>query len=67
MSKSTRVIEKGQATIPHELHEKYDLKPGDEVVWIDTDKGTVEKNVQAPADVRCSFPTPLQTRSARRS
>lgn len=43
MSESTRVTEKGQATIPEELREKYDLDPGDEVVWIDTDEGTAVK------------------------
>lgn len=43
MSESTRVTEKGQATIPHEIREKYDLEPGDEVVWIDTDEGIVVK------------------------
>lgn len=43
MSKSTRVTEKGQATIPKELREKYDLQPGDEVVWIDTEEGIVVK------------------------
>jgi AbrB family looped-hinge helix DNA binding protein len=43
MSKSTRVTEKGQATIPKDLREKYDLEPGDEVVWIDTDEGIVVK------------------------
>jgi AbrB family looped-hinge helix DNA binding protein len=43
MSKSTRVTEKGQATIPHELRKKYDLEPGDEVVWMDTDEGIVVK------------------------
>ena len=43
MSESTRVTEKGQATIPKELREKYDLDPGDEVVWIDTDEGIVVK------------------------
>ena len=43
MSKSTRVTEKGQATIPKELREKYDLEPGDEVVWMDTGKGIVVK------------------------
>lgn len=43
MSKSTRVTEKGQATIPKELREKYDLDPGDEVVWIDTEEGIVVK------------------------
>lgn len=43
MSESTRVTEKGQATIPKELREKYDLRPGDEVVWIDTDEGIIVK------------------------
>lgn len=43
MSKSTRVTEKGQATIPKELREKYDLEPGDEVVWLDTEEGIVVK------------------------
>lgn len=43
MSKSTRVTEKGQATIPKNLREKYDLEPGDEVVWMDTDEGIVVK------------------------
>lgn len=43
MSESTRVTEKGQTTIPKELREKYDLDPGDEVVWIDTDQGIVVK------------------------
>ncbi|RLM83838.1 AbrB/MazE/SpoVT family DNA-binding domain-containing protein [Halobellus sp. Atlit-38R] len=43
MSKSTRVTEKGQATIPKDLREKYDLEPGDEVVWMDTDEGIVVK------------------------
>lgn len=43
MSESTRVTEKGQATIPKALREKYDLEPGDEVVWMDTDEGIVVK------------------------
>lgn len=43
MSESTRITEKGQATIPKELREKYDLEPGDEVVWMDTDEGIVVK------------------------
>lgn len=43
MSKATRVTEKGQATIPKHLRDKYDLDPGDEVVWIDTDDGIVVK------------------------
>jgi len=37
------VTEKGQATIPKDLREKYGLEPGDEVVWIDTDDGIVVK------------------------
>lgn len=41
MSESTRITEKGQTTIPKELREKYDLEPGDEVVWVDTDDGIV--------------------------
>jgi AbrB family looped-hinge helix DNA binding protein len=43
MSESTRITEKGQATIPKSLREKYDLTPGDEVIWIDTDEGIVVK------------------------
>ncbi|WP_049999298.1 AbrB/MazE/SpoVT family DNA-binding domain-containing protein [Halococcus sediminicola] len=43
MGKSTRVTEKGQTTIPKNLREKYDLEPGDEVVWADTDEGIVVK------------------------
>lgn len=43
MSQSTRITEKGQATIPHELREKYDLKPGDEVVWLEGDEGILVK------------------------
>jgi len=43
MSESTRVTEEGQATIPKALREKYDIEPGDEVVWIDTEDGIVVK------------------------
>lgn len=43
MNEATRITEKGQATIPKELREKYDLEPGDEVVWVDTDEGIVVK------------------------
>ena len=43
MSETTRVTEKGQATIPKRLREKYDLEPGDEVVWVETDEGIVVK------------------------
>jgi AbrB family looped-hinge helix DNA binding protein len=43
MSQATRVTEKGQATIPKDIREKYDLEPGDEVIWMDTDEGIVVK------------------------
>ncbi len=43
MSEATRVTEKGQATIPKHLREKYDLEPGDEVVWVESDDGIVVK------------------------
>lgn len=43
MSEATRVTEKGQATIPKRLREKYDIEPGDEVVWVETDAGIVVK------------------------
>ena len=39
MSQSTRVTEKGRSTIPKELREKYNLEPGDEVIWLDIDGG----------------------------
>jgi len=39
MSKSTRVTDKGQTTIPKEFREKYGIDPGDEVIWIDTEDG----------------------------
>jgi AbrB family looped-hinge helix DNA binding protein len=43
MGETTRITEKGQATIPKPLREKYGLEPGDEVVWLDTDEGIVVK------------------------
>lgn len=43
MSQTTRITEKGQATIPHELREKYNLEPGDEVVWMDGENGILVK------------------------
>ncbi|MEM4780293.1 MAG: AbrB/MazE/SpoVT family DNA-binding domain-containing protein [Halalkalicoccus sp.] len=43
MSEATRITEKGQATILHELREKYDLEPGDEVVWMDGEEGILVK------------------------
>jgi AbrB family looped-hinge helix DNA binding protein len=51
MSEATRITEKGQATIPKSLREKYDLEPGDEVVWIDTDDGIVVRK-RTPTEAR---------------
>lgn len=33
MPETTRVTEKGQATIPQEVRESLGIEPGDEVVW----------------------------------
>lgn len=41
MSETTRITRKGQTTIPQELREKHGLKPGDTVVWEETDDGIV--------------------------
>lgn len=41
MGETTRITEKGQATIPKELRDKYSLEPGDEIVWEETDEGIV--------------------------
>jgi len=41
MGETTRVTDKGQTTIPQELRQKYDIEPGDEVVWLDTEEGIV--------------------------
>lgn len=41
VSETTRLTEKGQATIPKELREKYGLEPGDELRWIEADEGIV--------------------------
>ncbi|ERG90011.1 MAG: looped-hinge helix DNA binding domain, AbrB family [Haloquadratum walsbyi J07HQW1] len=43
ISKSTRVTDKGQVTIPEDLRKEYDREPGDEVIWIDTEEGIVIK------------------------
>jgi len=45
MSKTTKVTEKGQTTIPQNLREKYGIDPGDEVEWIETDDGLILKKV----------------------
>lgn len=37
------MTEKGQTTIPKRLREKYDLEPGDEVVWAESSDGIVVK------------------------
>ncbi|WP_247729658.1 AbrB/MazE/SpoVT family DNA-binding domain-containing protein [Halovivax limisalsi] len=43
MAETTRVSQKGQATIPQSLREKFDIEPGDQVVWKETDDGIVLK------------------------
>lgn len=41
---TTRVTRKGQVTIPKALREEYDLEPGDELRWVDTEDGiTIRK------------------------
>ncbi|MGB9966374.1 AbrB/MazE/SpoVT family DNA-binding domain-containing protein [Halobacterium hubeiense] len=35
------MTKEGQTTIPKELREKYNLEPGDDVIWTDTDEGIV--------------------------
>jgi AbrB family looped-hinge helix DNA binding protein len=50
MSQTTHVSEKGQATIPQHLRERYGIEPGDEVVWIDTgEEIVVRKRTQTGA------------------
>lgn len=41
MSETTRITRKGQTTVPQELREKFDLEPGDTVVWEETEDGMV--------------------------
>ena len=66
MSESTRVTDKGQATIPKTLREKYDLEPGDEVVWVDTNDGIVVKKRTQGSGRGMLVPedTPEETREA---
>lgn len=66
MSETTRITEKGQATIPKELREKYDLSPGDEVIWVDTDDGIVVKKRTRTAGRGLLVPddTPAEKREA---
>ena len=50
MGEVTRITEKGQATIPKPLRERYNLEPGDEVVWFDTGDGiAVRKRTRTEA------------------
>jgi AbrB family looped-hinge helix DNA binding protein len=37
----TRLTSKGQVTVPKALREKYDLEPGDQLVWDDRGEGLV--------------------------
>lgn len=64
VSETTHITEKGQATIPHELREKYDLEPGDEVVWMDTEEGiVVEKRTRTGGrGMLVDDDTPAETR-----
>jgi AbrB family looped-hinge helix DNA binding protein len=41
MGRTSTVTEKGQATIPKELRDKYGIETGDEVVWEETEEGIV--------------------------
>jgi len=45
MAESTTVSDQGQPTIPKEIRDKYGIKPGDEIVWRDTDNGVVVEQV----------------------
>jgi len=45
MSKTTKVTNKGQTTIPQDIREKYGIEPGDEVEWVETDDGVVLNKV----------------------
>lgn len=38
-----RIQEKGQVTIPHRIRRKLNLKPGDLVVFVETDSGVMVK------------------------
>lgn len=49
MTETTRLTEKGQATIPKEFREKYGLAPGDELVWDDSEKGIVVRQKRESA------------------
>lgn len=44
-TRTSRVTDKGQTTIPKDLREKYGIEPGDTVVWEDTDEGLVVRKV----------------------
>ena len=49
MAESTRLTEKGQATVPKPFREKYGLSPGDELVWEDTTDGLVVRKQRESA------------------
>lgn len=66
MTETTRVTEKGQATIPKDLREKYDLEPGDEVLWLDTEEGIVVRKASRSSARGMLVPegTPAEVREA---
>ena len=50
MTETTRITEQGQTTIPKRFREKYNLEPGDEVVWFEGEDGiVVRKRTQSRA------------------
>ena len=44
----TSVTKRGQTEIPATIRSRYDIKPGDQLVWVDD--GTTIKIVPVPAD-----------------
>lgn len=49
MAQTTRLTEKGQATIPKGFREKYGLSPGDELVWEEGEDGILVRKKRASA------------------
>lgn len=66
MNTSTQVTDKGQATIPKKLREKYDIEPGDKIIWMDTEEGLILKKRTQTAGRGLLVPddTPKEKREA---